>query len=104
LGDLCDEIEYIFFQPAGGTTHAANNSLGDIRFGAANNLSSFVAYLFTRSDAMSLFYVDDSDNFHKNHIHTEDDLKVVISCAMEKCVRSFPTPALNSVRYTRCSP
>jgi len=29
LGDL-SYIEYIFFQPAGGTTHAANNSLGDI--------------------------------------------------------------------------
>jgi len=61
--------EWIFFRPAGGTTHATNNSTGDTRFVAANNMSSFVAYSFTRSDAMSLFYADDSDNFHKNHTH-----------------------------------
>jgi len=69
LGDWSDESEYNFFQPADGTTHAANNSLGDIRFGAANNLSSFVAYSFTRCDVISLFYVDDSDNFHNNYTH-----------------------------------
>jgi len=26
--------------------------------------------------------------------HTEDDLKIVISCAMDNCVKPFPAPAL----------
>jgi len=35
--------------------------------------------------------------------HTEDGLKIVISCAMENCVRPFPAPALTLGKIYRCS-